>query len=233
MRRLLPLILLLAAAPAGDQRSFIVSGFDRLRVDGPFEVAVVPGSSPDAHAEGTRDALDRVQVRTDGTTLVVSAGTLGWEVRARDAITLPKVTVVAPSLRSVLITGGGKVDVAELKGQRVEATVNGAGSLSIANVDAESFSGSLTGGGSILVSGKAGQANFNSLGFGSIDASGLIAGDLVVRSNSTGGGHYAARFTARVTAMATGSVRVEGQPKCFLSGTGPISCGDNSNVERR
>lgn len=230
---LLTLALLPAAARAGDDRDFMVAGFDRLRVDGPFEVDVVDGVSQSARAEGPSAALDRVSIRSEGGTLIVSAGTMGWEVMGRGEVELPRVTVTTTGLRSVMVTGGAKVHVAALGGDRVEASVNGAGALSVDAVDAVRFSGSLTGAGTMRVAGKAVTANFQSLGAGNIEAPEFVANDLRVRWTSLGAGHFNARYTARISAMGTGSVRVEGAPKCFVSGTGPVSCGDNDNIVRQ
>jgi hypothetical protein len=232
MRILAPVLLLLLGSAEPQERSFLVSGFDRVRVDGPFEVEVVSGAAPEARASGSRESLDRVAIRADGSTLVVSAGLLGNEVRAGKRIEFPRVTIVAPRLRAVFVSGGGRVKVTRLAGPRVDAGVNGSGTLDVSGVDADAFAATLTGTGAMTFSGKAVQASFNSYGAGSIDASTLVANDLIVRGSSSGEGRYAARYTARVSALGVGSIRVEGRPKCFVSGSGPVSCaGDNVETD--
>lgn len=71
---LVPLLLLGTAAAPADERVVMVTGFDRLRIDGPFAVEVVPGA-PGVTLTGERAALDRVGVRVEAGTLIVNAGT--------------------------------------------------------------------------------------------------------------------------------------------------------------
>lgn len=71
MRTFLCLLLLLpTAAQAADRRVFVTS-FDRIRVEGPFEVTVATGRAAGATISGDARQLDRAEVRVDGTTLVV------------------------------------------------------------------------------------------------------------------------------------------------------------------
>ena len=62
IRRALLAALLLGAVPAAavtPSRGYTVTGFDRIRVNGPFAVEVVPGS-PTASAEGDPLTLDLI-----------------------------------------------------------------------------------------------------------------------------------------------------------------------------
>jgi len=233
MRILAPVLLLTLGAAAPEERRFMVSGFDRVQVDGPFQVVIVPKGAPGVRAEGDRKTLERVTVRTQGMTLVVRAGLPGAGVRAGGPPELPRITISAPRLRAIFVTGGGNVTASALAGPRVEAGVTGSGTLSVSGVDTEALSATLTGTGTLTLSGKAVQASFNSYGAGSVDASQLLANALIVRANSRGEGRYAARYTAKVSALGLGAIRVEGRPKCFLSGSAPISCGTDDNIERR
>lgn len=210
MRILAPVLLLTLGAAAPEERRFMVSGFDRVQVDGPFQVVIVPKGAPG-----------------------VRAGLPGAGVRAGGLPELPRITISAPRLRAIFVTGGGNVTASALAGPRVEAGVSGSGTLSVSGVDTEALSATLTGTGTLTLSGKAVQASFNSYGAGSVDASQLLANALIVRANGRGEGRYAARYTAKVSALGVGAIRVEGRPKCFLSGPGPISCGADDNIERR
>ena len=64
----LAFLLLTAASAPDDARRYMVTGFDRIRVNGPFAVEVVPGS-PTASAEGDPLTLDRLSVRVEGSTM--------------------------------------------------------------------------------------------------------------------------------------------------------------------
>src|SRR6476469_271527 len=63
--------LALAAPAAGATRNFGITGFEKVRVEGPFKVILTTGVAPFARAKGSAAALDRVAVEVRGNTLVV------------------------------------------------------------------------------------------------------------------------------------------------------------------
>ena len=73
----LPLLALLAlaslpVAPAkAANRNFSVPSFDRIRVDGPFQVQLKTNVAPYARASGSSAALDGVSVKVEGRTLII------------------------------------------------------------------------------------------------------------------------------------------------------------------
>ena len=69
MRIVIPIIALLACVPTpadAATRNFGVSGFDRIRVDGPFKVRLATGVAPFAIASGSGPGLDAVDARRPG-----------------------------------------------------------------------------------------------------------------------------------------------------------------------
>lgn len=227
MRWLAVPLFLLTAASAPDERSFIVGSFERLRVDGPFDVTVVTGS-PNASASGDRRALDQVSVRVEGSTLFVGAGALG----AGQPAGMAKIMVSVPALRAVLVNGGGRVKIAEMRGARVDVALNGAGSLDVGAVNADEANVSLTGTGALTLGGKAGKARLRAYGAGSIDASGFTANDATIVSESSGDMRVGVRYTAQIMATGAGGVAVIGAPECRVSGPGPVDCGAGKLVRR-
>ncbi|WP_404339990.1 GIN domain-containing protein [Sphingomonas sp. MMS12-HWE2-04] len=211
---------LLGAAPAPEERGFNIGSFERVRIEGPYDVALSIGS-PHASASGTASSLDHVSVRVDGSTLIVSAGTLG---RASAGDTLPRVLVSGPAPRTVLVSGGGKLRISEMRGARADASVNGAGSLEVESLVADDFGAALTGTGAIRLAGTVGRLRLRNIGTGSIDAQALTANDAVLSSEGTGTISATVRYTARATALGTGGINIAGKPECTLSGSGPISC---------
>lgn len=220
----LALMLLLVSASAPDERTYMVTGFDRVRVEGPFTVEIVTGA-PRATAAGAPLALDRLGIRVEGSTLVINAGTIGWETGNRARIEAPRITISVPALRGVAINGGARVRIAEMKGARVDLSLNGGGEILVGNIRADALGALLTGGGGLSLSGTAGQVRVRSYGAGSVDAGGLTANDAVLISESSGEMRMAVRYTARVMALGSGRVSVSGQPECKVSGTGPVECG--------
>src|SRR4051794_40413853 len=70
--------LTLAAPAWADTRTFGVTSFTKVRVDGPFKVRVATGVAPFARASGSAAALDRIDVGVQGDTLVVRSSTSSW-----------------------------------------------------------------------------------------------------------------------------------------------------------
>jgi Putative auto-transporter adhesin, head GIN domain len=221
---LIPLALLAAGfAPAPEDRRVLLTGFDRIRIDGPFTVQVVAGP-PAATVSGDRRAIDRVSVRNQGGVLVIGVSTATWD-GWNDKEGRATITVTVPRLRGANINGGGKLEIADIAGQRVDLGVNGSGSLTVQNLTADQLATTLTGTGIIRVdAGTARTARFMTYGAGSIDATGLAVSDLTVHSQSAGDSRFTARFTANVSTLGTGAVRVEGNAACRLAGPGPASC---------
>lgn len=211
---LLPLLMLAAAAPA-EERRFLVTGFERLRVEGPIEVEVEPGS-PAATATGERRAIEALSIQVDAGTMVVRPGNQGEG--------LPRVRVSVPALRGVIVNGGGKVRIAQARGSRVDLALSGAGTLDVADVAADDLNVTLTGGGTIALAGKAERARVRSYGAGSVDAARVTAGEAVLVSESSGNIGITARYLARATALGTGAIRVGGKPECRVRGPGPVEC---------
>jgi hypothetical protein len=236
MRSFLILVPFLAvgAAPApqaAESTTVMLTGFERLRVDGPFLVKLIDGQPPKATITGDRRAIDRVSVRNMGGQLVIGPRNQtfeGWS-EASGPLT---ITVGARGLRGININGGGSVDIDRIAGQRIDLGVNGAGSLNIARLDADQLAVTLTGTGAVRIKGGMTRtARFGSYGAGSIDATGMNINDLTVQSQSAGDSRFTARYTAQIASLGTGTVRVAGNAACLISGPGPASC--TGKTERR
>lgn len=220
----LPLAAVAAPAPA-EERRYMLSGFDRIRVDGPFEVVVTAGASSGAVAVGDARALETVNVRVQGTTLIVSPNVSAWGGYPGAVRSRPRVAVRVPALRSAAVIGGGQVTIDRMRGQRVDLTLTGAGTLAVGDAQADRVDATLIGTGSVTIAGRALQGRFQSNGAGTIDAGGFEVADLTVTWQSAGDGRFAARNTAQVNAAGSGSVRVAGTPACTVRGYGPVVCG--------
>jgi len=222
------LALLLAGVPAaahGDERSYMLTDFDRVRVEGPFTVRVTTGSGARGRAVGEQRALDEVNVRVSNRTLVVTRGVNGWGGFPRAAKTAPTIEVSVPMLRSATVFGDGALTIDRMAGQRIELAVSGAGALTVGTIAADRVDGLLIGNGTMTIAGRVLDARFQSSGAGELDASGLSAGALTVVAQGSGAARFAARGTAKVTATGQGSVRVAGTPACTVGGTAHVECG--------
>lgn len=228
MIRVLLLLLLVASPVAAAERPVFVGSFDRLRVEGPFQVTVASGRSPSARISGDPRLLDHVEVRLDGTTLVVRATIERWQEQPDTRGSTPvAVTLATPVLSSAIVVGGGAVTVTGARAARLDLSVTGSGSIVLAGANAEQANATVIGSGRIALAGRAGKARLLVNGAGRIDADRLDAGELVVRVDGPGETLARARFLATVTNIGLGHVAIAGTPRCIVRSDagGPVQCG--------
>lgn len=228
---LLALVLLPGAAAPGDERAFLVSGFERIRVEGPFNVTVSTGLSGKVRATGERRALDLLDIASSGSTLTVRAGSDAWGERGLSPAGMPTIAVEVPRLTGASVNGGGRLRIAEMRGSRLDVNVSGSGTVAVAALQAESVNATLIGSGTITLAGTVSSAQLRSNGAGSIDAANLRAGDVSVVAETSGETLAHARHGARVAALGLGQVRVAGDAACAVTGSGPVAC--EGGIDRR
>ena len=230
MRLSLFLAACVIATPASAaERSYSVGSYDRLRVDGPFEVHVVAGGSPRASATGSEEMLARLDLKVEGTTLAVRLGSGGWGETPKAAMRgMPLVvTLSTPRLTTILLNAGAEVTASKLVGQRVTVAVTGSGTLAADGVQADQFDATLVGTGTMRLAGRAARARLTSSGTGTIDAAALSVNDLTAHVDGAGATRANARYTAQVTTTGLGKVTVLGTAKCTVRAVadGPVTCG--------
>ncbi|MET3824668.1 hypothetical protein ABIC16_000361 [Sphingomonas sp. PvP055] len=229
--RLLALLLLFSpvAGLAAPGRSYVVTDFDRVRIDGPFDVALTTRAPPSAHADGSADASDALDIRVEGRTLVVRAGSRGWaEVPRRGGAQPLVLRLGVPMLRGATVVGGGRLVVAgPFRAQRVDLQVTGSGSIAAPALDADEVTATLLGSGAMTLGGRGGRVRLLTSGTGGIDAAALRSDALTVRLDGSGTITATARYTADATSTGLGAVTIYGKPTCRVSraASGPIRCG--------
>lgn len=226
LRALLMILALWPAAASAADRTIGVGSFDHLRVEGPFRVQVAAGP-PRVTVSGDRRTIDGVEVRADGTTLVVRMGSAGWGEQPLATDAPVTVTLSAPSLVSTVVIGAAEVAIARMKGPRIDLSISGTGAVTVAAAEADQLNATVIGTGTIAVAGRAGKARLLTNGPGTIDAGALVADELVVRLDGSGETRAQARFTAQVVNVGLGRVTVSGNAKCGVKALagGPVSCG--------
>lgn len=228
MRALLLLLLTVPGSAVAADRTVGIGSFDRLRVDGPFEVRVAAGASPSARISGARDAIEAVDVRLDGRTLVVRPGAGVWGERPRAADAGPPVvTLGTPAIASIASVAGARVTATGAKGDRIDLSVTGPGAIAVANAAAADVNVTVIGAGTVTVAGRTTRALLVANGPATIDAAGLEAGEIVVRLDGPGTIGARARYTAQVSNTGLGTVTVAGDAKCTVRAVagGRVDCG--------
>jgi hypothetical protein len=226
---LLSLVLLVVAAPAAAaDRTYSITSFDRIRIDGPYDVRLTVGGSPRAVASADPDVLDDLDVRVEGSTLVVGSSLDDRQEQNAVAHAAPIITLSTPDLRSASVIGGGKLAIdGKIKTQRLDLQLNGSGALGVSGVQTDELYATLLGSGAIALSGTTNRARLVTSGPGTFAATPLTVRDLTVRLDGTGETDATARYTAAATSTGLGRIVIQGDATCTVNAQagGPIVCG--------
>lgn len=223
------LAVLAAAFPASAaERRYAVTDFDRVIVDGPFVVRLVPGRTSSAVARGDQRALEALSVDSTGGTLRIRRNRSSWGGYPGEAgAGLATIELATRNLRSARLIGPGRFDIDGARGMEIELVVEGPGQLAASGIEADKVSLGLVGSGRMQVGGTAEAVTVTVQGNGDVDAGRLAAENVTVNSVSAGTVTVAASETAVIDAGGVGTVQVIGRPECNVRGAGAglVRCG--------
>lgn len=226
-RFLLAALLLAAAAPAGAAdvtRNFGVSGFDRIRVDGDYKVVLTVGTAPFARAKGSMRALDPVDIKVEGRTLVVRSKTsASWGGYPGESAGPVEVTIGTHELTAAFVNGAGSLSINKVRGLKFEASAQGAGALAIDRVEVDQFQLGLAGAASARLAGTAIKLTATVRGSSSLDGEGLVVKDAVIGAQGPAIVKLTATGTAKVDAIGVSAVTLTGKPSCVVTTKGSAS----------
>jgi len=204
-------------------RSFAVSDFTKLKLNGSPDVNVRTGSTASVRATGSSADLERLEiaVRNDELVIGTKRGTYtGW---SKDGI---KVFVTVPMLRAASLSGSGDIRIDRIKGSSFAGAVQGSGDMAIGTIDADKVSLSVNGSGDIMAAGRCGSGNYAVNGSGDIDASGLKCQTLSVAVSGSGDVSGHASQTANLSISGSGDIDIAGGARCTKAtrGSGQVRC---------
>ena len=204
-------------------RSYTITSFDRIRVEGPYAVSVTVGGSSFASATGTQRAIDAVSLRVEGRTLYVRADRSAWGGNPDVPAGPVSIRVGTHDLAQAALSGAGSVAIDKLRGLEFVLLASGSGTASIGQADLDRLRVSVLGAATVKVAGRAKQFTGLIRGAGSLDAGGLGANDATLVANGAATIRARATRTAKITASGTASVAIEGGGACTLKVSGSAS----------
>lgn len=229
MKRIVPFALLLClAAPAfAGERRYTVTDFDRIVVEGPYEVVLKTGKAPSARATGSEEALDRVSIEVQGRTLKVRANRSAWGGYPGEQKGSAAIELSTHGLRGATVTGSGGLDIDKAKAMRFDLALAGSGRISLGAVDADNLVVSLVGAGSVKLAGKVKSLRLSVQGSGGLDGSGLVAEDARIIAETSGTIELNVKRIANISAAGSGDTMIVGTPACTVTalGSGRVLCG--------
>jgi hypothetical protein len=223
------IILALASLPASvpvfgaaptSQRNYSVTSFDRIRLDGPYQVQLRTNVSPYARATGSAAALDGVSIEIEGRTLIVRANSESWGGYTGEPKGPVTIEVGTHDLGTAWINGPGALNIDRIKGLSFELAIQGSGSARIDNADIDQMQVGISGAGSARLAGSAKKLTAIIRGTSSFDGENLNVKDAVIGAEGPTIIRATVTETAKVDAIGVGSITLGGKPACTVDARG-------------
>ena len=228
MRTFLPSLAVTALAlstPAdAATRNFGVSGFDRIRVDGPFKVRLATGVAPFATASGgSPAALDSVTIDVQGRTLVVRSNRSSWSGYPGEAKGPVEISIGTHDLNAAWLNGSGSLAIDKAKRLSFELSVQGAGSASIGSVAVDQLKVAISGTASATIAGTAPKVTLIVRGISALDASGLETKDAIIGAQGSATVRANVSNSVKIDAQGPATIELAGKPACTVKSAGSAS----------
>ena len=214
--------LLLIAAPAGAAtRTYTITSFDRIRVDGPYQVSLTTNAAPFARASGSQAALDSVSIKVEGRTLIVRAmpgGSWGgYPGESRGPVT---IEVGTHEIGNALVNGAGSLIVDKVRGLSFNLSIQGAGGARLDDAEIDQLRVAIDGAGSMRLAGKAGKMTAHARGSSTLDAETLAVKDALITAEGPSMVRAHVSNSAKVHALGLASVALAGGAACEVKTQG-------------
>lgn len=227
--RTLPLATLASltlAAPAGaETRNFGITGFTKVRVEGPFDVSLKTGIAPFAKASGSAAALDRVAVEMRGDTLVIHNNLDSWGGYPGKDPGSVEISLGTHDLSAAWVNGSGSLTIDRVKGLSFDLSVQGSAISDISYVAVDQMNVSIVGTASATLGGSAAKLTALVRGISSLDAMNLAAKDATIGAEGTANVKAKVSDTAKIDGSGPINIQLLGGPACIVrvSGSANVS----------
>ncbi len=189
-----------------------LGAFNKLRIDGPFDVKLVQAGSDQATVIADDNVEPLVETVIEGDSLVIRMKSdAGFTTRRA-----PTVRVEARALQAVSVSGSGDLEAERFRADVLKLDVSGSGDVQFGLVEVKDLGVSISGSGDVRMAGRAEQQAWRISGSGDVDARSL------------------AGRTAKVGINGSGDVSlgVVEQLDAQLSGSGDLSYGGRPQVRQ-
>ncbi len=208
-------LALIAAPDDAATRNFTVTGFDRIRVDGPYRVKLTTGVAPFATADGSAAALDAVSLEVQGRTLIIRRKAA---VQSNSPQRSGPVSILVGThqLAAAWLNGSGGLAVNAVKGGTFELGVAGSGAAEVGKISVDRLRVAISGSASVVLGGTAEIATFFVRGPSALDASALSAEAATIAAEGSSTLKLTATGTAKVDARGLATIDLAGKPACTI-----------------
>jgi len=191
---------LIAKGPSTEEVRSLES-FEHLSLVSSFDVDIVKAEGePSVKIYAPANVIQYIGTSVSGGVLLLNWDFEGSQYRSANVNDSDiKITVYAPAIKQVVITGSGDIKIGEgvcaesfevnisgsgdiegrgLTCKKLMAYITGSGDIDLSGIDCEELTASISGSGDIELSGRTDKAEFIVRGSGDIDAKGLNAGSV-------------------------------------------------------
>jgi hypothetical protein len=207
-------------------QNYALTGFTGVEVAGPDDVTIRRGDGFSITAKGPKAEIDRLDIKLDGSTLVIGRKREGFSFSSRDGDDV-EIAITLPKLEAVRLTGSGSIDADTVDGDAVKAVLTGSGDLKVAKLTGQSAKITLSGSGDIEIGGGTiATGDVSVAGSGDVDAAGLVAQTLDISIAGSGNVDAQATGKADISILGSGDVKLTGGASCSTSqvGSGTATC---------
>ena len=201
-------------------RTFAITSFDRVRVEGPYKVTLATGVAPYATATGSQAALDAIALDVQGNTLVVHVNRSSWGGFTGTSPGPATIALGTHDLAAAWLNGSGSLAIDRVKALGFDLSINGSGLAEISQVTVDQLRINIGGAGSARLDGAALRMTAFVRGASSLDASALSLKDATITAEGPAVVKAAVSDTAKVEAYGVASVSLTGAPACTVRTTG-------------
>lgn len=215
--------LALASPATAATRNFGITGFTKIRVEGPFDVSLKTGIAPFAKASGSPTALDGLAIEMQGDTLVVHKNLDSWGGYPGQDPGPVEISLGTHDLSSAWVNGSGSLTIDRVKELSFDLSVQGSAISDISNVAVDQMNVSIVGTASATLVGSAAKMTALVRGISSLDAMNLAAKDATIGAEGTATVKAKVSDTAAIDGSGPIKIQLLGGPACTVRVSGSAS----------
>lgn len=200
-------------------RNFGISGYDRIRIDGPYEVHLSTGVAPFARATADRNsALDSVNIRVDGRTLIIGkTSSWGGDAGSDSPVVIELGT---HDLSTAWVNGAATLQIDKVRAMSLDLNLAGAGAVDVGTIDVDQLKVGIVGSASVRLGGKAAKVTAIVRGASSLDGTALRVNDADIGAQGPAQIRLLVTGTAKVDALGLANIALQGNPSCITKTQG-------------
>ena len=207
------------------ERKLLVASFDNIVVIGDVTVIVQTGRAVSGIANGDQRMLDSLKLERTGNTLRVRLQNIINNDNNRPITQRLRVVLTTQQIRDITLSGNGDVTVNNIdQAAGVRILVAGGGRVSIGNLRADQFAANINGNGQIQISsGSVRDSRVTISGAGEYQAANLQSRKLRLEHNGNASSSASASEEAQIFNRGSGNINIGGAGTCFIKAAGGAS----------